>query len=116
MVSVGYKDSVAQRLMRATSFGERILPNEVARISRWATESLYPTLTIILDQPAEIGLARIKNADRLESESIDFHNRVRQEYLQLSSLDPERYLVIDAQRSIEDIHQEITNRITKLSK
>ena len=49
-------------------------------------------------------------------ESIDFHNRVRQEYLQLSSLDPERYLVIDAQRSIEDIHQEITNRITKLSK
>lgn len=96
--------------------GRILSPNEVARISRWATESLYPTLTIILDQPAEIGLARIKNADRLESESIDFHNRVRQEYLQLSSLDPERYLVIDAQRSIEDIHQEITNRITKLSK
>lgn len=96
--------------------GRILSPNEVARISRWATESLYPTLTIILDQPAEIGLARIKNADRLESESIDFHNRVRQEYLQLASLDPERYLVIDAQRSIEDIHQEITNRITKLSK
>ncbi|NCZ73787.1 MAG: dTMP kinase, partial [Actinobacteria bacterium] len=96
--------------------GRILSSNEVARISRWATESLYPTLTIILDQPAEIGLARIKNADRLESESIDFHNRVRQEYLQLASLDPERYLVIDARRSIEEIHQEITERISKISK
>jgi dTMP kinase len=85
--------------------------NEVARISRWATESLYPTLTIILDQPADIGLQRKKNADRLESESIDFHNRVRQEYLQLASFDPERYLVIDARKPIEEIHIEIVARI-----
>jgi dTMP kinase len=90
--------------------------NEVARISRWATESLYPTLTIILDQPAEIGLSRIKKADRLESESIEFHNRVRQEYLQLASLDPERYLVVDARKSVDEIHQEIINRVAMLIK
>ena len=88
--------------------------SEVARINRWATESLFPTLTIILDQPAEIGFSRIKNADRLESESIEFHNRVRQEYLQLAAMDPERYLVLDAQRPIIEIHQEITARITAL--
>jgi len=80
--------------------GRTLSSSEVARISRWATESLYPTLTIILDQPAEIGLSRKKNADRLESESIDFHNRVRQEYLQLASVDPERYLVIDARKPV----------------
>ena len=91
-------------------------PNEVARINRWATESLFPTLTIILDQPADIGLSRINSADRLESESIDFHNRVRQEYLQLAAVDPERYLVIDARKPIIEIHQEITSRITELSK
>jgi len=91
--------------------GRTLSSNEVARISRWATESLYPTLTIILDQPADIGLKRKKNADRLESESIDFHNRVRQEYLQLASFDPERYLVIDARKPIEDIHIEIVARI-----
>jgi dTMP kinase len=68
-----------------------------------------------LDQPADIGLSRIKNADRLESESIDFHNRVRQEYLQLASMDPERYMVIDAQRPVIEIHQEITARITALT-
>ncbi|NBV12330.1 MAG: dTMP kinase, partial [Actinobacteria bacterium] len=73
-----------------------------------------PTLTIILDQPADIGLSRIKNADRLESESIEFHNRVRQEYLQLAAMDPERYLVLDAQRPIIEIHQEITSRISTL--
>jgi dTMP kinase len=91
--------------------GRTLSSNEVARISRWATESLYPTLTIILDQPADIGLQRKKNADRLESESIDFHNRVRQEYVQLASLDPERYLVIDARKPIEEIHIEIVARI-----
>jgi dTMP kinase len=89
--------------------------SEVARINRWATESLFPTLTIIMDQPAEIGLSRIKNADRLESESIEFHNRVRQEYLQLAAMDPERYFVIDAQKPIIEIHQEITSFITALT-
>jgi dTMP kinase len=96
--------------------GRVLSPSEVARINRWATESLFPTLTIILDQPAEIGLSRIKNADRLESESIEFHNRVRQEYLQLAGLDPERYLVIDARKPIVEIHQEITARISSLLK
>jgi len=96
--------------------GRVLSSSEVARINRWATESLFPTLTIILDQPAEIGLSRIRNADRLESESIDFHNRVRQEYLQLANLDPERYLVINAQKPIIEIHQEITARVSTLLK
>jgi dTMP kinase len=94
--------------------GRILSSNEVARISRWAAESLYPTLTIILDQPAEVGLSRIREADRLESESIDFHNRVRQEYLQIASLDPERYLVLDAQRPVQEIHNEITGRVSQL--
>ena len=93
--------------------GRVLDPSEIARISRWATESLTPTITIILDQSPEIGLQRIKSADRLESEPLDFHNRVRHEYLQLASLDPERYLVIEAGRTIEEIHQDITERISK---
>jgi dTMP kinase len=94
--------------------GRILSSNEVARISRWATESLYPTLTIILDQPADIGLARITSADRLESESLEFHNRVRQEYLQVATFDPERYLVLDARKPIEEIHTEITNRLREI--
>jgi dTMP kinase len=45
---------------------EFLEPGEVARISRWATESLFPTLTIIIDLPPSIGLGRLKSKDRLE--------------------------------------------------
>jgi dTMP kinase len=91
--------------------GRVLVSGEVARISRWATESLFPTLTILIDQPAEIGLGRLKSKDRLEVEPIDFHERIRQEYLQLTLLDPERYLVVDGRQSIEEIHQEIIARV-----
>jgi dTMP kinase len=94
--------------------GRVLQPNEVARISRWATESLFPTLTIIIDQPAEIGLARLKSRDRLEAEPLAFHERVRNEYLQVASLDPERYLIVDGTQSIEDIHEEIISRVGEM--
>jgi dTMP kinase len=94
--------------------GRVLQPNEVARISRWATESLFPTLTIIIDQPAEIGLARLQSRDRLEAEPLAFHERVRNEFLQIASMDPERYLVVDGTQSIEDIHEEIISRVGEI--
>ncbi|QLL24345.1 dTMP kinase [Actinobacteria bacterium IMCC26103] len=94
--------------------GRILSPGEVARISRWATESLFPTLTIVIDLPAEIGIGRLKNRDRLEAEPLAFHERVRQEFLQIARIDPERYLVVDGTQSIEAIHHEITNRIALL--
>jgi dTMP kinase len=94
--------------------GRVLQPNEVARISRWATESLFPTLTIIIDQPAEVGLARLKSRDRLEAEPLAFHERVRNEFLQIASMDPERYLIVDGTQSIEDIHEEIIARVGEI--
>jgi dTMP kinase len=91
--------------------GRVLSPAEVARISRWATESLIPTLTIIMDLPAEIGLARLQSTDRLESEPLAFHERVRHEYLNLAYQDPERFLLVDATLSIEQIHQVIIERV-----
>ena len=94
--------------------GRVLVSGEVARISRWATESLFPTLTILIDQPAEVGLSRLKSKDRLEVEPIDFHERIRQEYLQLTLLDPERYLVVDGRQTIEEIHNEIIARVGEI--
>jgi dTMP kinase len=94
--------------------GRVLSPGEVARISRWATESLFPTLTIVIDLPAEIGIGRLKNRDRLEAEPLAFHERVRQEFLQIARLDPERYLVIDGRQTVDAIHSEITKRIATL--
>jgi dTMP kinase len=50
--------------------GRVLVSGEVARISRWATESLFPTLTILIDLPAETGLGRLKSKDRLEDLSL----------------------------------------------
>ncbi len=94
--------------------GRVLLPAEVARISRWATESLTPTLTIIMDLPAEIGLARLNSTDRLESEPLAFHERVRQEYLNLANTDPERFMIVDASLAIEQIHEIIIERVGSL--
>jgi hypothetical protein len=94
--------------------GRVLIPAEVARISRWATETLYPTLTILIDVPAVIGLGRLTSMDRLEAEPVEFHERVRQEFLQLAMLDPERYLVIDGTASVQDIHEAIIARVAEL--
>jgi dTMP kinase len=94
--------------------GRVLNPSEVARISRWATESLYPTLTILIDVPATIGLARLKSLDRLEAEPTEFHERVRQEFLQIAMMDPERYLVVDGTQTVEEIHTEIIARVAEL--
>jgi dTMP kinase len=93
--------------------GRILNPAEVARISRWATESLYPTLTILIDVPAEIGLGRLQSRDRLEAESNDFHERVRQEYLQIAMMDPERYFVVDGTQPVNEIHRQITERVSE---
>ncbi len=94
--------------------GRILSPGEVARISRWATESLFPTLTIVIDLSAETGIGRLKSHDRLEAEPLAFHERVRQEFLQIARLDPERYLVVDGTNTIDQIHNEIINRVSAL--
>jgi dTMP kinase len=94
--------------------GRVLNPSEVARISRWATESLYPTMTILIDLPAEIGLGRLQSRDRLEAEPTEFHERVRQEFLQIAMMDPERYFVVDGTQSVEEIHTQIIARVAEL--
>jgi dTMP kinase len=94
--------------------GRVLNPGEVARISRWATESLYPTLTILIDVPAEIGLGRLQSRDRLEVEPTEFHERVRQEFLQIAMMDPERYFVVDGTQTVEEVHAQIISRVAEL--
>lgn len=79
----------------------------------YATFGLKPAKTILIDLPAEVGLGRIKaeDADRLELESIEFHKRVRQGFLDIAKREPERYIVVDGTQSIEEIQQEIRDKI-----
>jgi dTMP kinase len=78
----------------------------VARLSEWATGDLVPDLTVLLDLPPEIGLARAHERsghDRLERERIEFHERVRAHFLRLADQEPSRYAVIDATTPVTDV-------------
>ena len=81
-----------------------------------ATQGLKPALTILLDIPAEEGLARkrVKRQDRFEREGLAFHHRVREGYLKLAGDEPERWLVVDASQSKEKIAQIIWQRVSQL--
>lgn len=101
-------------------------------INRIATQGLKPHMTFLLDLPAEIGIertgqfflwsgaeivAREQKADRLDLEKIAFHRKVRQGYLYLREREPERIILFDATRSMEELHEEIVKivlqRLTK---
>ena len=82
--------------------------DEIASLSAWATQGLYPSLTFLLALPPEVGARRRTDApDRMERESMDFHERVRHEYLRLADAEPERIVVIDAVGTVDEVFSEI---------
>jgi dTMP kinase len=97
--------------------GRTIPIEEIRSISRWASQGLQPDLTILLDLPPEVGLARARGraaADRLESESLAFHQRVRRTFTALAEAQPDRYLVLDARRAPEELAAAIRVRVSEL--
>ncbi len=65
--------------------GRDLADREVERVARWATGDLRPHLTVLLDLPPEQGLTRFEERDRIEAESVEFHERVREMFLQLAA-------------------------------
>jgi dTMP kinase len=86
----------------------------VAELSLWATGGLVPDLTIVLDVDPALGLARVVGPDRLESEPIEWHARVRQAFLDIATEHPQRYLVLDGSRPAEDLAVEIAVAVSAL--
>ncbi|WP_269855191.1 dTMP kinase [Streptomyces sp. RPT161] len=95
--------------------GRDLSPTEIARISRWATNGLVPHLTVLLDVSPETARERFTEApDRLESEPVEFHERVRKGFLTLAAADPSRYLVVDAGQEPEAVTRIIRHRLDQL--
>lgn len=90
--------------------------DEVRDISIWAVGGLLPDLTILLDLPAELAMSRRSatgvEPDRLESERVEFFERARDEYLRRAS-EP-RFLVVDANLSVQEIHERVLQRVQLL--
>ncbi|PZG07228.1 dTMP kinase, partial [Micromonospora craterilacus] len=97
----------------------RTLPvDEVSWLSSWATGGLKPDLVVLLDVDPRTGLsraaARNQAADRLEAESVAFHERVRYAFLDFAAADPKRYLVLDAARPADEIAERVARRVEEL--
>jgi len=77
---------------------------DVVRLHAVATGGLTPDLTILIDVPAALGLSRATQggSDRIERETMDFHERVRAEFLRLAEAEPERIRVVDGAKSIDE--------------
>ena len=82
--------------------------DRIRDLSLWATGGVVPDLTIVLDMDAAVGLARVGHElDRLEQEPQGFHDRVRRAFVELALHAPERYRVVSAGGSIEEVSARI---------
>ncbi|MFC4222813.1 dTMP kinase [Lysinibacter cavernae] len=92
--------------------------HEIANLSAWASNGLLPKLTVLLDLDPATAKQRLttlgEGFDRLESEKLDFHTRVRDGFLSLAANDPERFLVLDASQPIEVLATAIRARVESL--
>jgi dTMP kinase len=107
-------DRYVDSLLAYQGAGRVLELTDLERIARWATEALLPDLTIVLDAELSDGVHAKSNKDRLESADDGFHERTRQFFLQLAQRDPERYLVLDARASREEIAAEVAARVAPL--
>jgi dTMP kinase len=95
----------------------------IERLNDIASPDLRPDLTILIDIPVNTGLSRAfsrmagsaaPREERFEQESVEFHERVREGYLMLARREPGRFMIVDGDRPIPVIHQEIRERLANL--
>lgn len=100
--------------------GRELDSNEVRNLSLFAVQGLLPDLTILLDLDTQASLARRaktgQEPDRLEREKVEFFEAVRQGYLTLAAAEPNRFFVVDASQTVEEMAAVIRARVDELLK
>ena len=92
--------------------GRNLAADPVAQINRFAVGNVMPDITVVIDVPTEVGLARIRQRasdlpDRMERENIDFYHKIREGYLLLAKGMADRFVVIDGTQTQEAIEKKI---------
>lgn len=98
--------------------GRGLGTDAVLKLNEWATDALWPDLTVLLDVPPEEGRTRRTGGeaaeDRLESEPDTFHRTIRGAFLALAAASPARYLVLPAQQGVAELAAAIEERVEQL--
>lgn len=98
--------------------GRELNAEDVRAISMFAVENLLPDLTILLDLEAGAAMARRSKTgaepDRLEREKVEFFEAVRQAYLAMAKAEPQRWLIVDASQTVDQMQAQIRERIDQI--
>jgi len=97
-------DRFADASLAYQGYGRGLDIHWIDELNKRATQGISPELTFLLDIDPELAKKRSKEKDRIENEEIAFHQRVRQGYLEIAHLYPNRVKTVNGQESIEDIH------------
>jgi len=100
------------------SYGRGLDLEMVRRLNILATGGLQPALTLLLDAPPETGLSRARHRedqpDAIGAESVEFHTRVREGFLELAKAEPDRIIIIDATQPVDDVTETALKAIRPL--
>jgi len=110
VVSDRYSDST----MAYQAYAGGLPIEEVEQIINCATGGLWPDLTLLLDVPPEIGLARQADRNRMEHKGVEYHRRVRAGFLAQAQRHPERIQVVDATRDLPEVQADVFRRVEAL--
>jgi dTMP kinase len=108
--------------------GDGLTAQEIRDVAEVAIKGHWPDLTLIFDLPVESSQARVRpkfslfpddpraglDLDRIEQRSLEYHAQVRNNYLEQVKLDPTRYTVINADRSVEQVHEDVVKAVAAL--
>jgi dTMP kinase len=89
----------------------------IESLAEWVHGDVRPALTVLLDAPPEVGMKRAVErgkADRLETEQVAFHLRVREGYLRQAAAEPERFAVIDASQPLDRVQADIERALKRV--
>ncbi len=109
-------DRYSDSTMAYQGYGRGIDINLIQQLNKIVEKENVPDLTFVIDIAPEISLERAKRksgnvGDRLEQESLEFHNKVREGFIQIAKNNPDRVKIIDGKKSIEEIQKEILEKI-----
>lgn len=96
--------------------GRALDASDVRQVMEFAVAGRWPDLTLLLDVDPQVGLARARGegaGDRIEAEGLEFHDAVRRGFLDLAAAAPERFVVVDAAGTLDDVTAQIDDVIAK---
>lgn len=96
--------------------GRALDASDVRQVMEFAVAGRWPDLTLLLDVDPQVGLARARGegaGDRIEAEGLEFHDTVRRGFLDLAAAAPERFVVVDAAGTLDDVTAQIDDVIAK---